>query len=178
MAIPTLDIRINIANRIGFAVAGIPECAMERVPATVSAVFFGLVRSAKKNPTANTFNGETVSITISHLGISPSSPFFGRFFQFRIAINSNKMPKASRTIEAVNDAFVSGTSLLLSEMINTGIATTAIPIAHPNRKAGPFHFAFLENKARITVIMGTGLMAMPTAKGKKSNNVFTINSRQ
>ena len=169
-----LEISINIAKRIDLAAAGISEFAMERVPATVSAVFFGFVRSAKKNPTPNTFNGETVSTIKSHFGIIPSSPFRGRFFQFRIAKKSNKAPRANLIIEAVREALVSGTILLESETIKTGIATTAIPNAQPVRNAGPFHFAFRENKAKITVIMGTGLIAMPTANGKKSNNVSTI----
>jgi hypothetical protein len=58
----------------------------------------------------------------------------------------------------------------------TGIHTTAIPSAQPNKKAGPFHLALAEKSARITVIMGTGLIAIPTANGRKSKKVLTMNN--
>ena len=46
--------------------------------------------------------------------------------------------------------------------------TTARATAQPMRNIGPFTLARLENSIRITAMIGTGLMATPTAKGSTS----------
>ena len=52
---------------------------------------------------------------------------------------------------------------VLTASASTIMAGMAMPIAQPSRKDGPFTLALDENSVRITVITGTGLIAMPKA---------------
>ena len=50
----------------------------------------------------------------------------------------------------------------------TTVLTAARPITHPARNDGPFALARSENRIRMMAMIGTGLMAMPTANGRTS----------
>ena len=163
MASPALEMETNPATRNAEFTNDSDALEINTHPAMVSAIFFGFVTSAKRNPIINAFHGEMVSMTIIHFGMDVSSSGFGRFCHRRIAPKSNNVPSNIRRLEASVEGCVTSTFLLLMVSINTAIQGNPIPKAQPSRNAGPFQVALAENNINITVMRGTGLMAIPTA---------------
>ena len=71
-----------------------------------------------------------------------------------------------RKVDAIRDGGEASLPwLIMRSNMNTTNAGRPMPRNHPNKNPAPLLFGLGVNNIRITVMMGTGLMAMPTAKG-------------
>ena len=127
--------------------------------ATVSPRFFGLT-AAITNPNPSDLPAVNESIEFIQPGIAASSPSTGRAFHCLTASATNTSPIRSLTTPTTFD---SSPSLTLTPRASTTAPTASSPTIHPTANDTLFLVADLENNMRMTAMIGTGLIATPTA---------------
>ena len=109
--------------------------------------------------------GENESMPAIHFGGSGCSPAGARLLQVRTASSTKSAPNSTCDQDTASVVVLSDAA---SPARNATPLTTARATAQPMRNIGPFTLARLENSIRITAMIGTGLMATPTANGSTS----------
>ena len=128
--------------------------------------FFGL---AAERATPNPSDLPTLnwSIVCIHFGISGSIPALGRLRHCPAAITRNSTPISSLITSTAVDEPESVSSEPLATSTTTTLTTTS-PTTQPTANAEPFDLARGVPSIRMTAMIGTGLIATPTADGSRS----------
>src|SRR6478752_7967909 len=143
-----------------------PASATAVAAPTIISRFFGFTDESN-SPSPAALTGVTWSIAAIHLGSATGAPFFGRLRHWRTPSSSRSTP---RTI-LIHEEVVDGPSLVSNPTASATSSRIVIPsttpATQPTRKPTLVPPARGERSIRITAMIGTGLIATPTARGSR-----------
>src|SRR5450755_4426315 len=144
-----------------------PAWAIDKPAASDIARFFGLIAD-RAAPMPNDRTGVNWSIDFSHFGITGSSPGFGRARHWRTAPKSSSSPSSSLMMLTVFVGPLLAEKLLPPARTTARVEISARPKTNPAANAVPFVLALGVTSIRIIAMIGTTLIAAPSAYGRIS----------